>query len=409
MTAAVAEFRAQVRNWLAAHVPAGPLPSVDTAEGFSRHREWERLLASAGLAAVSWPAEYGGRDASLLEWLAFEEEYYAAGAPVRVGQNGLFLLAPTLFAHGTQAQRDRLLPPMARADEIWAQAWSEPEAGSDLAAIRSRAVATDGGWLLSGTKTWSSRAAFADRAFGLFRTGGGAGGGSGAGRHEGLTYLLFGLRDPGVTVRPIRQLSGETGFAEIFLDDVFVPDANVIGAPGDGWRIAMSTASHERGLSLRSPGRFLAAADRLVELWRQAGDPADSATGQRVADAWIGARAYQLHTQATAVRLADGGTLGAESSMGKVFWSELDIALHETALDLLGPRAEIRGERWLDGYLFALAGPIYAGTNEIQRTVIAERLLGLPRARRATARTATARTGGTDSDVPRSAGSGNAP
>ena len=373
MTPDAGAFLAEARDWLAAHVPPGPLPSVDTAEGFEWHRGWERALAAARLSVVSWPAEYGGRDASLLEWLAFEEVYYAAGGPVRVGQNGLFLLAPTLFAHGTQEQRDRLLPPMARADEIWAQAWSEPEAGSDLAAIRSRAVATDGGWLLSGTKTWSSRAAFADRAFGLFRTGT-------SDRHQGLTYLLFGLRDPGVTVRPIRQLGGETGFAEIFLDDVFVPDANVVGAPGDGWRIAMSTASHERGLSLRSPGRFVAAAGRLGELWRRDGDPADSATAHRVADAWIGARAYQLHTNATAVRLADGGTLGAEASMGKVFWSELDIALHETALDLLGPRAEIRGERWLEGYLFALAGPIYAGTNEIQRTVIAERVLRLPRA-----------------------------
>ena len=378
MTPDTDAFILEARDWLAAHVPPGPLPSVDTADGFEWHREWERALAAARLSVVSWPQEYGGRDASLLEWLAFEEAYYTAGGPVRVGQNGLFLLAPTLFAHGTQEQRDRLLPPMARADEIWAQAWSEPEAGSDLAAIRSRAVATDGGWLLSGTKTWSSRAAFADRAFGLFRTGTDTG--DGVDRHRGLTYLLFGLRDPGVTVRPIRQLGGETGFAEIFLDDVFVPDANVVGAPGDGWRIAMSTASHERGLSLRSPGRFVAAAGRLVGLWRRDGDPADSATAHRVADAWIGARAYQLHTSATAVRLAEGGTLGAEASMGKVFWSELDIALHETALDLLGPQAEIRGERWLEGYLFALAGPIYAGTNEIQRTVIAERVLRLPRA-----------------------------
>ena len=379
MTPDTGAFIAEARDWLAAHVPPGPLPSVDTAEGFEWHRRWERALAAARLSVVSWPAEYGGRDASLPEWLAFEEAYYAAGGPVRVGQNGLFLLAPTLFAHGTQEQRDRLLPPMARADEIWAQAWSEPEAGSDLAAIRSRAVRTDGGWLLSGTKTWSSRAAFADRAFGLFRTGAdGGGAGAGGDRHRGLTYLLFGLRDPGVTVRPIRQLGGETGFAEIHLDDVFVPDANVVGAPGDGWRIAMSTAGHERGLSLRSPGRFVAAAGRLVGLWRQAGDPAD--TAHRVADAWIGARAYQLHTDATAGRLAEGGTLGAEASMGKVFWSELDVALHETALDLLGPRAEIRGERWLEGCLFALAGPIYAGTNEIQRTVIAERVLRLPRA-----------------------------
>jgi alkylation response protein AidB-like acyl-CoA dehydrogenase len=351
---------------------------VDTAEGFDRHRAWERELAAARLSVVSWPPEYGGRGASLLEWLVLEEEYYAAAAPVRVGQNGLFLLAPTLFAHGTVEQRQRLLPPMARADQIWAQAWSEPDAGSDLAAIRARAVRTDGGWLLSGTKTWSSRAAFADRAFGLFRTD------PAAGRHHGLTYLLFGLRADGVTVRPIRQLGGETGFAEIFLDGVFVSDADVVGAPGDGWRIAMSTAGHERGLSLRSPGRFSAAAARLVELWRRAGDPADTALRDRVADAWIGAQAYRLHTFATAARLGAGGTLGAEASLGKVFWSELDIALHETALDLLGPQAELSGSpgpdgQWLAGYLFSLAGPIYAGTNEIQRTLIAERLLGLPR------------------------------
>jgi alkylation response protein AidB-like acyl-CoA dehydrogenase len=366
-------FRAEVRDWLAAHVPATPLASLDTAEGFEAHRAWERSLAAARLAVVTWPAAYGGRDATLAEWLVFEEEYYAAGAPARVGQNGLFLLAPTLFACGSAEQRDRILPRMAAADDIWAQAWSEPEASSDLAALRSRAERCDGGWLVSGSKTWCSRAAFADRAFGLFRTD------PAASRHRGLSYLLFSLRAPGVIVRPIRQLGGRTGFAEIFLDEVFVPDSDVVGEPGDGWRIAMSTASHERGLSLRSPGRFLAAAERLVALWRRGGDPA---LGERVADAWIGARAYQLHTQATATRLAAGGALGPEASMGKVFWSELDLALHETALDLLGPRAEVRDGpdgRWLEDYLFALAGPIYAGTNEIQRTLIAERVLGLPR------------------------------
>jgi alkylation response protein AidB-like acyl-CoA dehydrogenase len=370
-------FRAEVREWLAAHVPDPPLPSLDTADGFERHRAWERELAAAGLAVVSWPARYGGREATLSEWLVFEEEYYAAGAPARVGQNGLSLLAPTLFTHGTSEQCDRLLPRMATAEDVWAQAWSEPDAGSDLAAIRSRAVRASGGWLLSGTKTWSSRAAFADRAFGLFRSD------SAAGRHRGLTYLLFDLRAAGVTVRPIRQLGGRTGFAEIFLDEVFVPDSDVVGEPGDGWRIAMSTASHERGLSLRSPGRFLAAAARLAELWRREGS--DPGLRDRVADAWIGARAYQLHTAAVARSLAAGGSLGdqgSKSSMGKVFWSELDLALHETALDLLGPSAEDRDGpdgRWLEDYLFALAGPIYAGTNEIQRTLIAERVLGLPR------------------------------
>ncbi len=368
-------FRAEVRAWLSTHVP--DLPSVNTEAGFAAHREWERELAGAGLAVISWPERYGGQDASLARWLVFEEEYYRAGGPVRVGQNGLFLLAPTLFAHGTGEQLDRVLPPMATAGQVWAQAWSEPGAGSDLAAIRSTAARADGGWVLSGQKTWSSRAAFADRAFGLFRSD------PRAQRHAGLTYLMFDLRAAGVTVRPIAQLDGEPGFAEIFLDDVFVPDADVIGAPGEGWRVAMSTASHERGLSLRSPGRFLAAADRLAGLWRAAGPGPGSAAGagsldERVADAWISARAYQLYTHGTVAGLEAGGTLGAESSLGKVFWSELDVSLCETALDLLGPEAELAGE-WAGSYLFALAGPIYAGTNEIQLSVIAERLLGLPR------------------------------
>ncbi len=364
----VVAFRAEVREWLAANLP-GPLPPMDTAPGVEAHREWERRLAGARLSAVTWPREYGGRDASLLEWVVFEEEYHAAGAPGRVSANGIALLGSTLLALGTEEQRRRVLPRMARADDIWAQAWSEPEAGSDLAAVRSRAVRTDGGWLLSGQKTWSSRGAVADRAFGLFRSD------PSAQRHRGLTYLMFDLRADGVTVRPIPQLDGTPGFAELFLDEVFVPDADVIGEPGDGWRVAMSTASNERGLTLRSPGRFTAAADRLVELWRSRPDPAQR---DRVADAWIGAQAYRLYTLGTISRLAEGGRLGAESSVNKIFWSELDIALHETALDLLGADGELESD-WLGGYLFSLAGPIYAGTNEIQRDVVAERLLGLPR------------------------------
>ena len=369
---ATEEFRAEVRAFLTEHVPDPPLPSMDTPEGFEAHRAWEHTLADARLSVVSWPAQYGGRDASLLQWVVFEEEYFAANAPLRVSQNGIFLLAPTLFAHGTPEQLARILPPMARADEIWAQAWSEPEAGSDLASLRSRAVRTDGGWLLSGQKTWSTRATYADRGFGLFRTD------PEAERHRGLTYFMFDLRADGVTVRGIPQLDGEPGFAEIFLDDVFVPDDDVIGAVGDGWRVAMSTASNERGLSLRSPGRFLASAQRVVDLWHTRGSEGDTALSNRVVDAWIGARAYQLHTFATVTRLADGGELGAESSVGKLFWSQLDVALHETALDLLGADGELAGD-WMDGYLFSLSGPIYAGTNEIQRNVVAERLLGLPR------------------------------
>lgn len=191
---------------------------------------------------------------------------------------------------------------------------------------------------------------------------------------------MFDLRAPGVTVRPIGRLDGKPAFAELFLDRVFVPDADVIGEPGNGWRIAMSTTGNERGLTLR-PGRFLASADRLVRLWRECGE--DAGTRDRVADAVIGARAYQLFTYANASRFAAGQTIGAESSLNKVFWSEYDIALHETALDLLGAGGELADDGgWGEGYVFSLAGPIYAGTNEIQRDIIAERLLGLPKGRR---------------------------
>lgn len=376
-TAQVAAFRAEARAWLAAHVPRRPLPSLETAEGFEAHREWEALLAADRWSAVSWPEEYGGRGVDLERWLVFEEEYWAAGAPGRVSQNGISLLAPTLFDHASPAQRARVLPSMASGEVIWAQAWSEPESGSDLASLKSRAERTEGGWLLSGQKTWSSRAAFADRAFGIFRTD------PGADRpHRGLTYLMFGLREPGVTVRPIGRLDGKPAFAELFLDRVFVPDEDVIGEPGQGWRIAMATTGNERGLTLRSPGRFLAAADRLLALWRERGDPADTALRDRVADALVGARAYELFTRAGASRFAAGGSVGAESSLNKVFWSEYDMALHETALDLLGPDAELAAGEWAEPWVFSLAGPIYAGTNEIQRDIIAERLLGLPKGRR---------------------------
>ncbi|MFI1099836.1 acyl-CoA dehydrogenase family protein [Streptomyces melanogenes] len=370
-------LRAEAREWLAAHVPAAPLPSLETAEGFAAHREWEAELYAGRWSAVSWPERFGGRGADIFGWLAFEEEYWAAGAPGRVSQNGISLLAPTLFDHGSEEQRARVLPDMASGAVVWAQAWSEPEAGSDLASLRSRAVRTDGGWLLSGQKTWSSRAAFADRAFGIFRTDPAA-----PRPHQGLTYLMFDLRAPGVTVRPIGRLDGRPAFAELFLDGVFVPDEDVIGEPGQGWRIAMSTTGNERGLTLRSPGRFLAAADRLVRLWRERGE--DRGARDRVADAVIGARAYQLFTYAGASRFAAGGEMGAESSLNKLFWSEYDIELHETALELLGPEGELSraSDGWAEGYVFALAGPVYAGTNEIQRDIVAERLLGLPKGRR---------------------------
>jgi alkylation response protein AidB-like acyl-CoA dehydrogenase len=367
-------FQAEAREWLAANVPSEPLPSMDTPEGFRAHQEWEARLAEARWSVVSWPREFHGREASLVEWVIFEEEYYRAGAPGRVSQNGIFLLAPIIFDHATPEQQARYLPSMATGEKVWAQAWSEPEAGSDLASLRSTARRDDerGGWILNGQKTWSSRAAYAHWGFGLFRSD------PEAQRHAGLTYFCFPLDTEGITVRPIPQLDGEPGFAELFFDEVFVPDEDVLGAPGDGWRVAMSTAGNERGLSLRSPGRFCAAADRLLQAYADTDEGLRAPVTDAVAEAWIRAQAYRFYTWGTVTRLRDGGEMGAAGSVNKVFWSELDVALHEAGLDLRGPEAEVASP-WLDGYTFSLSGPIYAGTNEIQRNIVAERILGLPR------------------------------
>ncbi len=382
------QFRSEVREWLTVNVPKPALPSGDTAPGFALHLEWERKLFDARYSVVSWPSDLGGRDATLWEWLIFEEEYWLANAPQRVTQNGIFLLAPTIFEFGTAEQQRRLLPKMASGEHTWCQGWSEPNAGSDLAGISSRAVrdASAGGWRLAGQKTWTTRGAFCTHLFGLFRTEPeAAASGSRPGRHHSMTYFLVELDQPGVTVRGVERLDGDLGFAEVFFDDVFVPDDMVLGGVNEGWSVAMATTGSERGLTLRSPGRFLATAQRLIELCKEriaSGGARDQAVQDRIVQAWIDAEAYRWQTFGTVTRLVDGAKSGAESSMVKLFWSELDVRLQELALELLGPHAElIDGDfaHWMKAYEFALAGPIYAGTNEIQRNVVAERVLGLPR------------------------------
>jgi alkylation response protein AidB-like acyl-CoA dehydrogenase len=346
-SSAEAAFREEARAWLAANVPAAPLPSGDTRAGFAMHLEWERLLFEARWAVVSWPTSYGGRDASVWEWLAFEEEYYRAGAPQRVTQNGIFLLAPTLFAFGTQEQQDSLLPRMAAADDLWCQGWSEPGAGSDLASLTSRAVRDEerGGWRLSGQKTWTTRGAFCTHLFGLFRSD------PESSRHHGLTYFLVPLDAQGVTVRGFARLDGDEGFAEVWFDDVFVPDDAVLGGVGEGWRVAMATTGSERGLTLRSPGRYTATVDRLLALAKTV--EVDAALEARLAQAWMDAEAYRLFTLQQVSSEQVGRGRPGESSLNKLFWSELDIRLHELALDLLGPEAELDGP-WSKGFQFAL-------------------------------------------------------
>ncbi|PVX81273.1 acyl-CoA dehydrogenase family protein [Paraburkholderia unamae] len=380
-TPAQLAFRKEVRQWLHEHVPKERFKSYDTREGFEEHRAWERVLADAGWSSVTWPTELGGRGSDLIEWLIFEEEYWAVDAPMRVNQNGILLLGPTLMEFGTDEQKARFLPRMARCDDMWAQGWSEPGAGSDMAAIRSMAVRDGDDYVINGQKTWSSRAIFADWLFGLFRSE------PGSQRYHGLTYLLVPLDSPGITIRPIKALNGKESFAEIFFDDVRVSAQNRIGAEGQGWHVAMATAGFERGLLLRSPARYQRTAQKLVELYRanQAAADRDPSIREAVLRAWMGAQAYRLSAYHTAGRLLQGATIGAESSTNKIFWSELDLDMHETAMRILGARAELLPEcayaegGWLDGFLFAQAGPIYAGTNEIQRNIIAERLLGLPK------------------------------
>ena len=379
-TPAQETFRAEVRAWLAEHVPAGRLPSFDTAEGFEAHRAWERTLKQGDWGMVTWPKAYGGRGANLIEWLIFEEEYFRADAPGRVSQNGIFLLGPTLMEYGTDAQKARFLPAMAAGDEIWAQAWSEPGAGSDMAAIRTRATRDGDTYVINGQKIWSSRAVFADWCFGLFRTD------PDSSRHKGLSMILLPLNSPGITIRPIAQLDGDPGFAEIFFDDVHVPAENLLGPEHGGWGVAMATAGFERGLMLRSPARFQKTAERLVALCRGRGAQVSADTRALVVQAWMDAQAYCYSTYQTAGKLMSGGTVGPETSCNKVFWSELDRLMHRTALSILGAAGELEAPqaadeaRWLDGYMFSLAGPIYAGANEIQRNIISERVLGMPRA-----------------------------
>lgn len=376
-------FRMEVREWLAANVPKEKLPTYDTKEGFELHRQWESKLFEAKLSMVMWPTEYGGRGCDLIDWLIFEEEYYGAGAPGRVNQNGQLLLGSTIMDFGTPEQKARFLPKMASSDDMWAQAWSEPNAGSDMANISSKAIIDGDNYVINGQKTWSTRAIYADWAFGLFRSE------LGSQRHKGLSFLLVPLDAEGVTIRPIKALDGEDAFAEIFFDNVKVPIENRIGEEGQGWHVAMATAGFERGLLLRSPARFQQPARRLVQLYRDNKSSADRdpSIGAAVAKCWSDAEAYALSAYNTVGRVNNGEKIGAESSLNKIFWSELDLLIFQTAMNILGATGELLSSAklskehayWLDGFLFAQAGPIYAGTNEIQRNIVAERVLGLPK------------------------------
>ncbi len=385
-----AAFRDEVRGWFADHrEQIEHTRAVDWEEGgeaFERYRAWERALFEAGLGAVAWPVEYGGRGATMVQQAIVNEEYTLADAPNRINRLGLGLLGPTLMVYGTAEQKARHLPRILACDEIWCQGYSEPNAGSDLASLRTRAVREGEEFVVNGQKIWTSLGRFGDWIFTLVRTD------PAAAKHKGITFLLVDMHSPGVEVRPLVQIDGSARFAEVFFTDVRVPVANVVGRIDDGWSVAMALLGFERGGGLYGPALFNRIFRHVVEL--SAASPAATASpptiptsAAEVAQSYIETRVYELTVQRALTRLARGEAPGPEASLNKLYWSEMKVRLDELALDILGPRAELgpgSPEAEIDGgwygdYLYARASTIFAGTSEVQKNIIAQRVLGLPR------------------------------
>jgi alkylation response protein AidB-like acyl-CoA dehydrogenase len=383
-------FRAEAAAWLEAQLtgPFRDLRGLTTQGGLpQRRRDWERALGAAHWSCIGWPEAYGGRDASLAEQVIFAEEYARAGAPGRLGYMGVELAGPTILAFGTDEQKHRFLPPIARGEELWCQGYSEPGAGSDLANVRTRAVlqrgAGGGEWVVNGQKTWTSFAQFADWSFVLCRTEEGSRG------HRGLSYLLIPMHQPGVTVRPIRQMTGGADFNDTFFADARTDAQNIVGGEGEGWRVAMGTLSFERGVSTLAQQMNFANELRAILAAAEAnGLIHDPAIRQRLAHAHIGLKLMRY----SALRMlssAEAGKLSNEAYTYKIFWASWRKKLGVLALDVLGPRGEVavgaayEWEMLPRLFLASRADTIYGGTNQIQRNIIAERALGLPRESRA--------------------------
>ncbi|HKY15749.1 MAG TPA: acyl-CoA dehydrogenase family protein [Microthrixaceae bacterium] len=386
-TAEQQELRSECRTWLRANLPweygAGLPPRFeDLAEEVAFGREWQAKLAEGRWVGVPWPEAYGGRGAGALAHYVVQEELARARAPELVGRIGINLVGPTLMAHGSDEQRERWLPSILRADILFCQLFSEPGAGSDLAAVATRATRADGGWHLNGQKVWTSYAQFADWGLCLARTDPDA-----PRKQAGITAMVVDMRAPGVDVRPLKQITGESDFNEVFFDDVFVPDDQVVGAVNDGWRVSSSTLTHERGTN---PRQLVIHAQHLEELLRLAlerGRFDDHRTAQRLAEAYVEVRIFQLHNWRSLSRIESGRPLGPEGSALKLYWSEMSQRLHTLALDVLGPSAvlahgatDLPGDgEWQRNWLYYQSASIFAGTNEIQRNIIGERVLELPR------------------------------
>jgi alkylation response protein AidB-like acyl-CoA dehydrogenase len=387
-------FRAQLRAWLATSVPdewrqPGYWLRLEEAESFERRRAWEASKTAAGFSGIDWPVEFGGRGGTPAQKAIHDEELAAAGAPPTVNTLGLTFLAPTVMAIGTDRQKKEIIGPLLRNEVIWCQGFSEPEAGSDLAAVRTRGVLDGDHWVVNGQKVWTSNALHADRMFALARTH------PGEKKHQGLSMLLIDLNGPGVQVRPLRQLSGALDFGEVFFTDARVPADSVLGAPGEGWTVAMLLLSFERGSSAMGQyTMFRRELDALIGLARRTerdGRPAieDPQIRQRLAQAHIELETLRLHSLAVLTQVERGRPLGATSSLTKLQWSQTHQAIGDLFTEVTGAdHGLLPGDDddvdptllWLQRtWLWSRSETIWGGSSEIQRNIVSEQLLGLPR------------------------------
>ena len=379
-------FREEVRSWLDENLPpewrhrgVGGYREDDDED---IQRRWQRMLHEGGWLKLGWPKEAGGRGATPVMQAIYQEEMARVGAPVILGRLGVTLLAPTLVGHGTQWQKDEYVDRILSGDLVFCQGFSEPDAGSDLAGLRTRAERKDGRWVLNGQKTWSSGAHYADKSFLLARTG------SQGEAHKGISFFLVDMHQPGVEVRRIRQMTGGGEFSEIFLSGAEVDDRDMVGQPGEGWKIAMAVFGFERG-GLAQAARFERAVGELAALARNHGAGSDATTRQRVAQAQIDAHVFKVVGLRNLTRAEHGHPPGPEASVTKLYWSEMDKRMQELAVGLQGAYGALAPEsplaledgRWQYGWMWSQAETIYAGSSEIQRNIIAERVLGLPRGR----------------------------
>lgn len=386
-TSADLKFRADVREWLVENLEGefrelrglgGP---GREHEAFDERLEWDRHLAAAGWTCLGWPEQYGGRDATLRQQVIFHEEYAKADAPSRVSHLGEELLGPTLLAFGTEEQKQRFLPGIRSVTELWCQGYSEPGAGSDLAAVTTSARLEGDEWRINGQKIWTSLAHLADWCFVIARTE------PGSSRHHGLSYLLVPMKQEGVEVRPIIQLTGTAEFNEVFFDDARTEASLVVGEPGKGWGVAMGTLTFERGIS--TVGQQIRFARELADLEavaRENGALQNPVIAERIDQAWVGLRvlrAHALRTLASAHETADARTAAGQASVSKLLWANWHRDLGELAMDVLGAPGMIALpddlNEWQRLFLFSRADTIYGGSNEVQRNIISERVLGLPR------------------------------